>query len=540
MKIPTISLTLLAALLALTGCDQKKSASDAVKEAGIDQVPADTFPLIAKKDRAASFDAVARRLDLGGDSFYFADFGTTFQQLGQKFGSLMQGMQGADPANMQFAMAAMLPYEQLVDVLGVSDLSALGMSSYYDGSLYRSKCVVYLPDGLHGLFTLIGTKPGSFDTLALAPADSDVFFTQQIHGSAIKQIILEGAEAIAPGNGDKMAAGLLSQPAGPALTVGEVLDKADTTFTAVVRLGEPREIAVPDSEASFSLPRAQFLFRLSGQGWLITDGIIPVEMSVSEGDMTRTEKNGLVIYRQSAEAAAETPSDFAQVQIILDSATGDLTIVSDDAFWQECTSGKTSLADSPRYQTAVKGLPAAGNSLTYVSKESFNTLISLYKQAQANVPPQIAGMLTLYELYLPILSLDKVEADAASVITADATSIFSDSRWPTSSGSMAGGSSGVVVTGLLAAMAIPAFNKVRAESREKTITNNLRLVASAGQQYMLENGVTEVSYDKLLQEQYYTPIQPVNGESYDDLVVREEGGILEVTTASGETVSYEY
>lgn len=539
MKVVIASLSLLAALLALTGCDQKKSASEAVKEAGIDQVPADTFPLIAKKDRAASFDAVARRLDLGGDSFYFADFGTSFQQLGQKLGAFMQSMQGADPTNMQFAMAAMLPYEQFVDVLGISDLSALGMSSYYDGSLYRSKCVVYLPDGLHGLFTLIGTEPGSFDALALAPADTDVFYSQEIHGSAIKQIILEGADAIMPGNGEQMAAGLFSNPAGPVLTVGEALDKADTVLTAIVRLGEAREIAVPDSEASFSLPRAQFLFRLSGQGWLVTDGIIPVEMWVSEGDMTRTEKDGLVIYRQSAEAAAETPSDLANAQIILDSATGDLTIVSDEAFWQECTSGKTRLADSPRFQAAVKGLPTEGNSLTFVSKETFNTVISLYKQAQANVPQQMAGMFTMYELYLPILGLDKVEADAASVITVDATSIFSDSRWPTSSGSMSGGSTGVVATGLLAAMAIPAFNKVRAESREKSITNNLRQVASAGQRYMLEEGVTEISYDKLVGD-YFPPIQPINGESYDDLVVREEGGILEVTTASGETVSYEY
>lgn len=146
----------------------------------------------------------------------------------------------------------------------------------------------------------------------------------------------------------------------------------------------------------------------------------------------------------------------------------------------------------------------------------------------------------MYELYLPILGLDKVEADAASVITVDATSIFSDSRWPTSSGSMTGGSTGVMVTGMLAAMAIPAFNKVRTESREQTITNNLRVVASAGQRYILENGVAEVSFEQLAQEDYLPRLQPINGESYDDLVVREEGGILEVTTASGETVSYKY
>ncbi|MGF1530723.1 MAG: type IV pilin protein, partial [Puniceicoccaceae bacterium] len=41
----------------------------------------------------------------------------------------------------------------------------------------------------------------------------------------------------------------------------------------------------------------------------------------------------------------------------------------------------------------------------------------------------------------------------------------------------------VVIIGLLAAMAIPAFQQVQANSREKTIINNLRQISSAGQQY---------------------------------------------------------
>ena len=50
----------------------------------------------------------------------------------------------------------------------------------------------------------------------------------------------------------------------------------------------------------------------------------------------------------------------------------------------------------------------------------------------------------------------------------------------------------VVIIGLLAAMAIPAFNKVRATSQDKAVTNNLRQYASAAQQYMLDEGVSQV------------------------------------------------
>ena len=48
----------------------------------------------------------------------------------------------------------------------------------------------------------------------------------------------------------------------------------------------------------------------------------------------------------------------------------------------------------------------------------------------------------------------------------------------------------VVIIGLLAAMAIPAFQKVRRSSIAKTMLNDARQIGAAAQQYMMENGVT--------------------------------------------------
>ena len=96
----------------------------------------------------------------------------------------------------------------------------------------------------------------------------------------------------------------------------------------------------------------------------------------------------------------------------------------------------------------------------------------------------------------------------------------------------------VVIIGLLAAMAIPAFNKVREQSREKAITNNLRQIAAAGQQYILEEGVTDASYTEL-EGDYFTDISPVAGESYTGIDVVEAGG--SIFAGSGTlTVYYTY
>ncbi len=98
----------------------------------------------------------------------------------------------------------------------------------------------------------------------------------------------------------------------------------------------------------------------------------------------------------------------------------------------------------------------------------------------------------------------------------------------------------VVIIGLLAAMAIPAFNKVRENSRKKAILNNLRQVAAAGQQYILETGKSTVSYADL-QPTYFKDIQKVAEEDYSVLTVTSTGATaLKVTTSAGMVVSYTY
>ena len=56
----------------------------------------------------------------------------------------------------------------------------------------------------------------------------------------------------------------------------------------------------------------------------------------------------------------------------------------------------------------------------------------------------------------------------------------------------------VIIIGLLAAMAIPAFQKVRTSSQDKAVLNNARQLAAAADQYFLENGVSSVSQGHLV------------------------------------------
>ena len=73
----------------------------------------------------------------------------------------------------------------------------------------------------------------------------------------------------------------------------------------------------------------------------------------------------------------------------------------------------------------------------------------------------------------------------------------------------------VVIIGLLAAMAIPAFQKVRQSSQDKAVLNNARQLAAAADQYFLENGVTSVTQGSLVgSTNYVKALNLVANETY--------------------------
>jgi type IV pilus assembly protein PilA len=73
----------------------------------------------------------------------------------------------------------------------------------------------------------------------------------------------------------------------------------------------------------------------------------------------------------------------------------------------------------------------------------------------------------------------------------------------------------VVIIGLLAAMAIPAFEKIRQTSQDKTVLNNARQLSGASDQYFLETGSSTVDRSRLVgPTNYVRALTPIAGETY--------------------------
>jgi type IV pilus assembly protein PilA len=96
----------------------------------------------------------------------------------------------------------------------------------------------------------------------------------------------------------------------------------------------------------------------------------------------------------------------------------------------------------------------------------------------------------------------------------------------------------VVIIGLLAAMAIPAFQKVRQQSQDKAVLNNARQLAAAADQYYLENGVSTCDQNALVGPTNYIRVQSgVANENYPPYFT--QGVTITIVNVAGQrTVTY--
>jgi type IV pilus assembly protein PilA len=97
----------------------------------------------------------------------------------------------------------------------------------------------------------------------------------------------------------------------------------------------------------------------------------------------------------------------------------------------------------------------------------------------------------------------------------------------------------VVIIGLLAAMAIPAFQKVRQASQDKAVANNMRQLGAAADQYFLENGTSTAAITSLVGSSFYIKaLNTVANEAYPQTY--SQGTAITVFSVAGaRTLTYQ-
>ncbi len=305
------------------------------------------------------------------------------------------------------------------------------------------------------------------------------------------------------------------------LTGSEMLDTLKGRFSLVMRIDEARTFAPsPD----LVLPAFDLALRHDRGGEKLAALLAGVP------GVTREERaDGVVAY--VSEQAIPFIGWNPELLIVGDA----FTLVSDPGFL--ATTGAR-LADDAGFRAALAGVGETGNGLTYVGPR-LTERVARVAELNPGWPAEQRmaferGLAMLPEAGMALVSVRRNLADGVLV----------RSQWSSShKQSLVFANPGMVAgTGLMAAMAIPAFQKVRVSSQEKAVKNNLRQLAAARDQYFLENGVDTCAYADLVgagPNHYIRKLEPVAGENYSALTFRN-GEALSVELSDGRVVEYDY
>jgi hypothetical protein len=203
--------------------------------------------LLPPEQQSPNFEKVAQYLDLGGPVYGFLDVDGDVSRIAGQVQEMMALFKEETTEESEVPpWLANLDLEAVLDLLGVGNIQAIGLSSYKEGDIFRNKSFVLMEDGLQGLFRVMGGEPHLFGTWQMAPSGTDIVLEQDLNLKAFHDVALSFMERSMGPPGVQIFKGLMQQkPEGMDFTWKELITQLDTRVIAIVRLDPEDTLSVP-------------------------------------------------------------------------------------------------------------------------------------------------------------------------------------------------------------------------------------------------------------------------------------------------------
>ena len=503
----------------LAAC-QKQAETSVAKTPGKAAGPKVAMELVSENERSRHFAAVNRHLEIGGTLYGYADVDGDLLKLTGQLQSLLANVSKTQPGA---SLVAQQDLSAIVTILGLTDVKALGVSSVPDGSgFFRNRLFVYTGGERRGLMAGLGGKPAPFKHVGLAPTDA-AFFGESEMDLAVVYRTLNEVVAKAAGEPASRQLETALKKAGEAATISflDLIYGLKGRGAIVVRLDEQKTMRTPPPQ-SMVIPAVSLLACVEGVGQVLEPSL------AKSRDFKRSESGGLHIYQP----VRKVPFEGIEPALVIDGTM--IYFTTSMAFFEECRAQKQGLAQTADFRNALAKLGDEGNGLTYISPRLFARLRQV-EQLNPNLPPEAKSVLSLILTQVPETDRPLV---AVRTNLDDGILVRSYLNRSLKQDIAAISVYNPVTVGMMAAMAIPAFQKVRVASQEKAVLNNLRQLAAAADQHYLETGTKTATYDQLVgPNRYIKVINPVAGENYRALRF-QQGQPLRVRLQGGKMVEY--
>ena len=424
----------------------------------------------------------------------------------------------------QLSMFAKQDFKVLMMDLGLDDIKAVGLSSVHQaGGTYRNRAFLYTPKGRHGLFAIFGGKPGGFVGTRLAPKDVDVFAEHEFDIDAVYQTVKALITKVnGPDAGDAFEKMVKKAGSGAHFSLLDLLEGLNGRATFIVRLDPVKNVSLPGPKP-VKIPAFSVLVRVDGVG-----SAIETTLAANAAAFVPSQEGSLHLY------TAKDASPLEGIKLVLAVDGKALYAATSPEFLHECLGRTDGLDKNPDFVSALAELGPDGNGITWVSPRFFSRIKAL-PDINQEVSPEARGFIDIYAANLPTVS-----SPLLSVRTNLPDGILIRSTWNRSLKADVAMLTiyNPLTVGLVAAMAIPAFQKVRANSQAMAIMNNLRMLSAAADQHYLEKGVNTATYEDLVGPgKYVKAVVSVAGEDYRQ-VVFAQGRRLTVHLPDGRVFNY--
>jgi len=309
-------------------------------------------------ERSPHFDPVSANLQLGGTVYAYVDIDGDAERAADFFLSLLRDL----PESRQSGTSRRLGATNLVRALGLENLRAVGLSSYKKASLYHNRSFIYHTGPRKGLLKVFGGEPSELTLEGVAPEGADLVWEQQLNLKVLVDIVRAVGERGLGASPARIDALLAERLFNLDITIGEIVERLDTTAGLILEVDEARAMRIPGE--SFWFPFTEFLFQIDGLGDLVD----AIAKKAAFNPFIRADRtNQWLIIRPGIRLPS--PWNAYEPSLIKDLATGRMYLVSSPAYLTKCLSQQSDLTATSDFRKAFDGLSTIGNGMVFVSPQ---------------------------------------------------------------------------------------------------------------------------------------------------------------------------
>jgi type IV pilus assembly protein PilA len=506
-------LSIAAFVMLLGACAKKPDSAAPVAPASVNLVPS--------SEQSPHFQAVNSHLDIGGTLYGYADVDGDALEFAGTAQALVRQFTAAQP---RLSMFAKQDFKTLFAALGFDDIKAIGVSSVREApNVYRNRAFLYTPKGRHGLLEAFGGNPAPFVNARMAPADADFYgeyeFNLKAAYDTVESIV---AKVNGPEAGTAFREKVRKIGADAHFSLLDLIDGLTGRMTMILRL-DPVKNVTTQGPSPLVLPAFSFVCRIDGIGPMV-EGAIREKSS----SYVASQNGSLNVYTLKAD------SKLGGIKPVLAIDGNAFYFATTEAFLSECVNRKDGLDKNPTFQSALASVGPVGNGLTWVAPsllDRMKGLAAMNTQAAPPVHRLLESMaVNLPEATAPMLSVRANLPDGILIRSTWNRSLKADLAMVMVYNP--------VTVGFLAAMAVPAFEKVRLNAQAVAVQKNLRMLYNASNKYYLDHGAYTMRYDELVGPgKMISSITSVAGETYNRVILRK-GNPMGVQLPDGRVFTY--